>query len=41
MWKQIVNNDIIIAYKIVKNDCETMAKAYVDDICQFLDIAHQ
>ncbi len=30
-----------IAYLIRKDDCETMAKAYVDDISQFLDIANK
>lgn len=28
-------------YLIVKDDCESMAEAYVSDIAQFLDVTHK
>jgi|688.fasta_scaffold417154_1 hypothetical protein len=28
-------------FLIKKDDCETMAKAYVNDICQFLDVTNK
>jgi hypothetical protein len=35
------NNIKTASYLIRKDDCQTMAKAYVDDAGQFLDIANR
>lgn len=41
MWKAAVNVISILAYSMVKDDCESMSKSYVDDISQFLDLANR
>lgn len=30
-----------LGYLIKKDDCETMARSYVNDICQFLDVTNK
>ena len=32
---------LCIGYSIVQEDCESMARAYVNDISQFLDLANR
>ena len=41
MSKPTVLVSLCLAYQIRKEDCETMARSYVADISQFLDIANK